>query len=194
MDVVPHRSAPTIKKLGSIRARRSGRPAVTRPHRATRLPRRCQPVAAGRALRCSAQARPPVPASPDAGLDVVSWLGLIPASSRGCGTACATDDSHGNLPSAPAPGARGTVSIPGTPPSRGMDVRQPAYLPRGRQAGPAMAATRLLTAPFNPFTDARGEFVYPEASWKTPANARTVFLAPGPSAGGVLLGWPPLPA
>src|SRR5262249_12177006 len=75
MDVVPHRSAPTIKKLGSIRARRSGRPAVTSPHRATRLPHRCQPVAAGRALRRSAQACPP-------GLDVVSWLGLIGASSR----------------------------------------------------------------------------------------------------------------
>jgi hypothetical protein len=40
-----------------------------------------------------------------------------------------------------------------------MDVRQPAYLPRGRQAGPAMAATGLLSAFFNHFTDGGGEFV-----------------------------------
>src|SRR6516165_4083348 len=30
MEVVPHRSAPTIRKPGSMRARRAGRPASTR--------------------------------------------------------------------------------------------------------------------------------------------------------------------
>jgi hypothetical protein len=40
-----------------------------------------------------------------------------------------------------------------------MDVRQPAYLPRGRQARPAMAATGLLSAFFDHFMDGGGQFL-----------------------------------
>src|SRR5262249_15668366 len=71
MDVVPHRSAPTIMKPGIIRAPWMGRPAVIMPQRAAFLASTCQPVWAGCATRPStAQARGRLPTE-------VCWLWLM---------------------------------------------------------------------------------------------------------------------
>src|SRR5579859_1384772 len=85
MEVVPHRSAPTIKKLGSIRARRVGRPARARLRYAVFLARCSQPGRAeGARLVCPDHARP--------------LPGPLPAAAPECGS-----------PGAPAPSAEVTV-------------------------------------------------------------------------------------